>query len=186
LRFSCHSSCCSSSWLPTNRTIAASLGKMPTTLVRRFITGQSSAPRGATFSRSSGLVLQILRQCSWGKCTRLPGVNYIGGRLPNCRRAAGTATTWNRLPMSILAERGLTTLRRARWREGENFLVYICCNGAEEGGQADSALTNEQFPNRDQHLDLSRSVVARAGSAVGIQTTFPFGNKPPNMSSVMA
>jgi hypothetical protein len=36
-RSSCHSSCCSSSWLPTSRVIAASLGKMPTTLVRRLM-----------------------------------------------------------------------------------------------------------------------------------------------------
>ena len=60
-RSSCHSSCWSGSWLPTNRTIAASLGKMPTTLVRRLI---------SLFNRSSGLVLQILRQCSWRKCRK--------------------------------------------------------------------------------------------------------------------
>lgn len=38
LRSSCHSSCCSSSWLPTNLMIEVSLGKMPT-LVRRLIDG---------------------------------------------------------------------------------------------------------------------------------------------------
>jgi hypothetical protein len=58
-RSSCHSSGCSSSWLTTRRVIAASLGKMPTTFVRRLI---------SLLSRSSGLVLQILRQCSYGKC----------------------------------------------------------------------------------------------------------------------
>jgi hypothetical protein len=35
------------------------LGKMPITLVRRLV---------SLFSRPSGLVLQILRQCYWGKC----------------------------------------------------------------------------------------------------------------------
>lgn len=60
-RSSCHSSCCFSSWPLTSLVIAASL-------LRRLITALSSAPRGATFRRSSGLVLQILRQCSCGKC----------------------------------------------------------------------------------------------------------------------
>ena len=73
-RSSCHSSCCSSSWLPTRRMIAASLGKMPTTLVRRLI---------SLLSRSSGLVLQILRQCSCGKCrnasTSSRAAHLIGG-----------------------------------------------------------------------------------------------------------
>lgn len=34
---SCHSSCCSNSWLPTNLIIEVSLGKMSTRLVRRLI-----------------------------------------------------------------------------------------------------------------------------------------------------
>ena len=41
----------------TRRSRAASLGKMPTTLVRRLI---------SPWSRSSGLVDQILRQCAVG------------------------------------------------------------------------------------------------------------------------
>ena len=46
--------------------------------------------------------------------------------------SAGTATTWNRLPMSIPAERGLTTLRRARRRRvgaelpGIHPLQWVC------------------------------------------------------------
>jgi len=35
-------------------------------------------------------------------------------------------------------------------------------------------------------MGTSSSVVARAGSAVGTQTTFPFEVEPPKMSSVMA
>jgi hypothetical protein len=53
--------------------------------------------------------------------------------------------------MSIPAERGLTTLRRARRRcdgdePGIDLLQLV-----KEGGQAGSALKSEQFPNRDQH-----------------------------------
>jgi len=39
-RSSCHSSCYSSNWLPTRRVMASSLGKMPTTLVRRYSFGE--------------------------------------------------------------------------------------------------------------------------------------------------
>jgi hypothetical protein len=45
----CHSSCCSSSWLPTSRVMAASFGKIPTTLVRLLI---------SLFRRSSGVTVQ--------------------------------------------------------------------------------------------------------------------------------
>ena len=55
---SCQCSCCSSSTAPTRRVIEASLGKIPTTRVRRLI---------SSFTRSSRLVLQILRQWSLGK-----------------------------------------------------------------------------------------------------------------------
>ncbi len=65
--------------------------------------------------------------------------------------SAGMATTWNRLPMSIPAERGLTTLRRARRRrDGEDPGIDLL-QLAKEGGQAGSALKSKQFPNRDQH-----------------------------------
>ncbi len=47
MRTCCHSSCCSNSWPPTNRTIEASHGKMPSTLVRRLT---------SLLSRSSGFV----------------------------------------------------------------------------------------------------------------------------------
>ncbi len=43
-RSSCHSSCCYCNWLPTNRTIAASLGKMPTTLVRLLMGSSAERP----------------------------------------------------------------------------------------------------------------------------------------------
>jgi hypothetical protein len=43
---------------PTSRMMASSLGKMPTTSVRRLI---------SPFSRSIGLVEQILAQCSLGE-----------------------------------------------------------------------------------------------------------------------
>jgi hypothetical protein len=43
---------------PTSRVTALSLGKMPTTFVRRLI---------SAFSRSSGLVLWICSQCALGK-----------------------------------------------------------------------------------------------------------------------
>ena len=55
---SCQCSCCSSSTAPTRRVIEASVGKIPTTRVRRLI---------SSFTRSSRLVLQILRQWSLGK-----------------------------------------------------------------------------------------------------------------------
>ena len=90
-RTSCHSCCYSCNWLPTSRTIAASLGKMPTTLVWRLITALPSAPIGATFSRSSGLVLQILSQCSCGKwrnaSTSSRAASITGTAPRNCSRS---------------------------------------------------------------------------------------------------
>jgi len=55
---SCQCSSCSSSTAPTRRVIAASLGKMPTTRVRRLT---------SSFTRSSRLVLQTFRQWGCGK-----------------------------------------------------------------------------------------------------------------------
>ena len=57
-RWTAHSSFCSIRMAPTSRMIASSLGKMPTTLVRRLI-----SPLG----RSMGLVELILSQCSAGE-----------------------------------------------------------------------------------------------------------------------
>jgi hypothetical protein len=53
--------------------------------------------------------------------------------------------------MSIPAESGLTTLRRARRRrDGEDPGIDLL-QLAKEGCQAGSALKSEQFPNRNQH-----------------------------------
>jgi transposase-like protein len=53
-----HSSFCSSSSAPTSRMTAASLGKIPTTSLRRLV---------SPLRRSSGLVLWILARCGAGK-----------------------------------------------------------------------------------------------------------------------
>src|SRR5215470_11397743 len=57
-RCTAHSSFCSSRIAPTRRVMAASLGKMPTTSVRRLI---------SPLRRSSGLVLWIFGRWSLGK-----------------------------------------------------------------------------------------------------------------------
>ena len=64
---SCQCSSCSSSTVTTSRSIAASLGKMPSLQVRRLITALLSAPRCATLKRSSRLVHQTFFQRWEGK-----------------------------------------------------------------------------------------------------------------------
>ena len=67
-----HSSFCSRRMAPTSRVMAASLGKMPTTLVRRLT---------SAWSRSIGFVECNFWRCSLGKWNgRLPPLMSEGGR----------------------------------------------------------------------------------------------------------
>jgi hypothetical protein len=79
-RWTAHSSFCSSSKAPTSRTMASSLGKMPTTSVRRLI---------SPLRRSSGFVVQLgpmlLSGRSCRRAHRFFGVVHEGGELWNFR-----------------------------------------------------------------------------------------------------
>jgi len=72
-------------------------------------------------------------------------------RTDSSSSSAGMAAIWNRLPMSLPAERGLTTLRRARRRRDGEGSVSDLLQLANGGSQSGSALKSEQFPDRDQH-----------------------------------
>ena len=67
-RCNAHSSFCSSRMAPTRRVMASSLGKIPTTSVRRLI---------SPLSRSIGLVL-----CSWTRCSL--GKGHVGQHVGLC------------------------------------------------------------------------------------------------------
>src|SRR6188472_4136341 len=80
LRWTAHSSFCSSRIAPTRRTMASSLGKMPTTSVLRLI---------SPLRRSIGFVECSLARCSFGKVMVGEhvgfGIIHDGGELRNFR-----------------------------------------------------------------------------------------------------
>src|SRR6478752_6498124 len=75
-RWTAHSSFCSSRMAPTRRVIASSLGKMPTTSVRRLI---------SPLTRSSGLVAAV----SGGRIAPSPGGVLIGDQAGSILGAIG-------------------------------------------------------------------------------------------------
>src|SRR5450756_2644416 len=82
LRATCHSSCCSASTAPTRRITAFLLGKMPTTSVLLLT---------SRLSLSSGLLLQICRQCSFGKAVKAS---------TSSAESASRDAAWGNLPSS--------------------------------------------------------------------------------------
>jgi hypothetical protein len=77
-RFSCHSSCCSTNDYPPN--IRSVIVEDADHVGMSFDLCIANRTLWYYIISSSGLVLKNLRRC-------LPGVNYVGGRLPNCRLA---------------------------------------------------------------------------------------------------